>query len=360
MEIKKHILFLCLFSILLVTVVPMISASEDETESEYETAVYYKVRKGDTLWDISKRFFDSPFLWPDVWKENKQISNPHWIYPGDQIRLHQDISGFDIETLEPEPKEEVGPEAVSVIEPTPEQPPESDEPDEPAYVMFSPIDRIGFIKQTPVKASGTIFKAQDDNQLIKTDDIIYIRKLSSESFEPGSQFTIYRLIQHKEFPDSTFIGGIQHYLVGLAQITVNEPQFAVGKIIRSYRSIQTDDQVIPFKGRSPKIIIAQSKEDMRGRIIGSEENLGIMGEEAVAFIDKGELDGMVPGQIYRVFYQEKMRESPKYPKEILLTPIDIGTIFILHIEDKTATVLITDAKRAITPGAMFRTPLGKE
>ena len=81
-----------------------------------------------------------------------------------------------------------------------------------------------------------------------------------------------------------------------------------------------------------------------------------MGEETVAFIDKGQQDGMAPGQQYRVFYQEKMRESQINPKEVMLTPIDIGTIFILHTEDSTSTVLITDAKRAITPGAMFRTP----
>ena len=356
MEIKKHILFLCLFSIILATLAPMASASEEQTAPEYETGVYYKVRKGDTLWDISKRFFDSPVLWPDLWKENKQITNPHWIYPGDQIRLHQDISGFDIETIEPEPEEEPKPEAV--IEPTP--PPEQIL--EPAYIVFNPIDRIGFIKKSPLTASGTIFKSQDDNRLVRTGDTIYIRKLHDESFDPGSRFTIYRTIRHGKLPGSDFTGGTQHYLVGVAQIIVNEPQFAVGEIIRSYRSIQTDDLLIPYHERSQKIIITESKEGIRGRIIGSEGNRTIMGEETVAFIDKGELDGMVPGQSYRVFYQEKMRESPRYPKEIMLTPIDIGTIFILHTEDNTATVLITDAQRAISPGAMFRTPTppGKE
>lgn len=354
MEIKKHILSLCLFFIILATLVPMAPASEEQTASEYETGVYYKVRKGDTLWDISKRFFDSPILWPDLWKENKQITNPHWIYPGDQIRLHRDISGFDIEAIEPEPEKEPEPEAVIEPTPTPEQRPE------PAYVVFNSMNRIGFIKKSPVTASGTIFKSQDDNRLVRTGDTIYIRKLNDESFDPGSRFTIYRIIRHGKLQGSDFTGGTQHYLVGLAQITINEPQFAVGKIIRSYRSIRTDDLLIPYQERSQKIIITESKEDIRGKIIGSEENQVIMGEEAVVFIDKGELDGMAPGQIYRVFYQEKMRESPRYPKKIMLTPIDIGTIFILHTEDNTSTVLITDARRAISPGAMFRTPPVKE
>jgi len=52
-----------------------------------ETKAYYIVREGDTLWDITEHFYSDPYLWPAVWGENGQITNPHLIYPGDPIYL---------------------------------------------------------------------------------------------------------------------------------------------------------------------------------------------------------------------------------------------------------------------------------
>lgn len=45
------------------------------------------VVKGDTLWDITGHYLGNPFQWPSIWKQNPQIKNAHWIYPGDTVHL---------------------------------------------------------------------------------------------------------------------------------------------------------------------------------------------------------------------------------------------------------------------------------
>ncbi len=51
---------------------------------------FYTVRRGDTLWDISKIFLTSPWRWPQLWGMNmEQVRNPHRIYPGQELVLER-------------------------------------------------------------------------------------------------------------------------------------------------------------------------------------------------------------------------------------------------------------------------------
>jgi LysM domain len=48
----------------------------------------HTVKRGDTLWDISKLFLKSPWRWPQLWGMNlDEIKNPHLIYPGQVLLL---------------------------------------------------------------------------------------------------------------------------------------------------------------------------------------------------------------------------------------------------------------------------------
>jgi nucleoid-associated protein YgaU len=41
-----------------------------------ESGLYYTVEKGDTLWDISQHFYDSPWVWPDLWQKKRLYCQP--------------------------------------------------------------------------------------------------------------------------------------------------------------------------------------------------------------------------------------------------------------------------------------------
>ena len=53
----------------------------------------YHVKKGDSLWLISKRVFKDAELWPYIFDSNRtKISNPHWIYPGQTFDFRSDTN----------------------------------------------------------------------------------------------------------------------------------------------------------------------------------------------------------------------------------------------------------------------------
>lgn len=321
-----------------------------EPKVDYEAGFYYTVQKGDTLWDLSQRFSDTPWQWPDLWRENKQIPNPHWIYPGERIRLYRKTEKHRVQAA---PKTEVPAVAPQVEATITER-----KPKPPVDFLYSNIDRVGFIREPIVQPLGVIFKSLDDKKLISEGDTVYIRYPDSgkvTEFTPGMRLTVYRNLGPKDEDPTVGSNGTQHYLLGVVEITKSEPEYGMAKVVDTYRAILLNDKVMVYEPRSPIVAVVDSTPGIKGTIITAEDHTKMLGNLVIGFIDKGTDDQIVPGQIYTIYYQETVPLGAG-KKEVTLNPVDIGSLLVLRTEKNTSTVVITDNSRKITPGQPIRTP----
>ncbi len=98
----------------------------------------HTVKRGDTLWDIAKTYYNDPFLWPEIYRVNTDVvEDPHWIYPGEVLRI-PDESTF----RQPAPDE--------VLPPPP--PPAPVEPAPPPKRVPSFADMIAAARTHAVRA----------------------------------------------------------------------------------------------------------------------------------------------------------------------------------------------------------------
>ena len=348
MHTKTNLIGVIFLSILSIAVLANYSAgraAESTTGQgpavvEHETGFYYTVQKGDTLWDLSQQFSNSPWQWTELWRENEQIANPHRIYPGERLRLYR-REGAHKYGVDDADKDAQKPEFA---------------PDSIAH-YFSAIDLVGFIRKQAVEPHGTIYKVREKKEMIYEEDIVYIRPGGNASLAPGSRYTIYRTLKPIRAVHNNAYVGIQHYLTGIVEIIQQEEHFSIGKIIKSYRPIFVNDKLMPYNRRATRIALQKSQEGIQGRIIEGEEHQTMIGDTTIAFIDKGKADGIKPGQFYSLYYEDEHRVRTDSGDQAIFTPVDFGELLVIHIEDTTSTVLITRTEKEFGAGTTIRTPL---
>ncbi len=322
---------------------------------ESQTGFYYTIQKGDTLWDLSNHFNDSPWLWPELWEDNDQISNPHWIFPGERIRLYRKSGSQAITQTEAvKPAAEIQPVAVAPVKPA-----EGKKGTTP-YFVFPSIDRVGFIRKPPVSPSGTIFAVQGRKVMISEGDVVYIRPADDAAggvLIPGSRHTVFRLMEPTDDPLATETIGTQHYILGIVEVTEKDTDMVLAKVLKSFRTIRVDDLLMPFNERHSKIELKPSIPGIDGRIIISEDHTDLTGDYTVVFIDKGRADNLDVGQQYSIYSKQKIVLEKDEISSINLPPVDFGTFLVLHTEQTTSTVVITSTAKVIWPGERFRTPI---
>lgn len=177
-----------LLAICLSTTTFLVFAGEEELITDsYAPGFYYTIKKGDTLWDLSRKFYDSEWEWPAMWGQNTQLTNPHLIYPGMRIRLHQRVDAMK-HTDTGRPAEEA---PTIEAQAAPEEQSAAPAPlPETVYYVYPKISYIGFVQKLPKTgmlgkpvdplAMGMIFKTEgEEKTMISQGDKIYIKSIKS-------------------------------------------------------------------------------------------------------------------------------------------------------------------------------------
>jgi nucleoid-associated protein YgaU len=179
-------------------------AFADASEIRDNVPDRYIVVKGDTLWDISARFFKSPWKWPQIWGMNKDsINDPHWIYPGDVIVL--DRTTGTLRVGEAPSAESSGKVTIKL------SPKLRVEDSEHGAIPNIPIADIAPFLSQPLAISANalsdapiLIGTYEQHVLLGTDDIAYVKGLKENK---GIHWQVYRPGNALLDPDSKAVLG---------------------------------------------------------------------------------------------------------------------------------------------------------
>ena len=291
------------------------------------------VRRGDTLWDICFFYFNDPWQWPKIWSYNPQITNPHWIYPGDLVRLL--------------------PRGVFAAAPAAPAPAEPENPATPAPVDTLPapqrriqvgIKQTAFVEKSDLDTSITITGAVDEKTLLGTGDQVYLSYPAGKPPRVGDRYSIY-VPNNVVRSGGTEVGAYVHVLGTLQVQSVKQDKQATGVIVEANQEIERGAKVGPLLTTFRTVPPVLPKVDAQGTVVAMLTYEQLVGQGEVVFVDLGRRSGVEVGN--RMFVvrrgdalpgtmnRQTGQDDRKFPARAL------GQIVIVDVGDRISVGLVT-------------------
>ena len=316
----------------------------------------YVIQRGDTLWDLSGRYLESPWYWPKLWSYNPQVENPHWIFPGNELRLApagaqaparvdlvvtgeaasprelDDLTRGNIDRAEMIEDEDTvsvgGPYKIGGMRPR-----------GPAVL------RNSFVTANQLEASGKVVAAFEEKMILTTGDRIYGRFQDPDSVKVGQKFSVYRTEGTIVHPITNRTFGYKTVILGTARVTAVDPGKATSLVITFVNDgIERGDLIGPSMEQAQKpLFVRPNRSALDGYIIGVQPAIVTGAAEFnVVYLDRGKADGVEVGNTFEVvrsgdpLYEriDRPLNTPGLPREV------IGHVVVFDAQERASSAYV--------------------
>ena len=312
---------------------------------------------GDTLWDISDAYLGTPWVWPSVWIDNRDIENPHLIVPGDRIWITayemRRVNAEEAERLlAGQPKAADGDDAYAG--------PASDsfqslfQGEGPSnLVHVSSLEMTGLISEEQLEAAASIVDAVPERLMLSQGDRVYIG-LGEQEVSVGDQFTIFRTQERVFDPDTNRLLGYHVKLLGWIEVEETNAEVSLAVIRMSAGEMGLGDRVMPRERPILDIEVADSPKNVDGRISFFPSSRALMGSADYVYLNRGELDGLQVGsplEVYRIGWR-----APEPARGIRVEVPDrvIAQLLVVRARRQSAVALVRQTDTELELGDRFR------
>ena len=309
----------------------------------------HTVKRGDTLWDISKTYLGDAFLWPEIYRLNTDIiEDPHWIYPNESLKLPGQQPKVVAVTPPSAGAPSDAPKAVAPAAAVVEAPARETTAPQLLAPATSSI-RVGEYSAAPwvdarkgPSGSGYIVQAADipgvasvDRSMVHLYDKVFVSPPAGAG--PGRQvFLAYTF--------GPFIEDFGQIVIptGLIEVAKIAPpgEASVGRVVKMYGTMHGGQRLIPYD-TSGAVVLGRAAPVTNGsegtvRWIFREPVLPSLQDYVVLDISKR--DGVNVGDQIELY---QARQRANLDLELALPEVSIARGQVLRVIPFGATAIIT-------------------
>jgi hypothetical protein len=312
-----------------------------------EGATYYIIVRGDTLWDLSAKFLGNPFLWPQIWDQNRYITDAHWIYPGDplilpEVALVTDRAGEAGALVSNEPTEEGMPGQLTTAG---------------GDVLFPAIEEMALqcshyvVSDTEDQSLYVIGSEHGATKLAFADrDIVYLNKGSNSGVKSGDVYMLQHEAYEVKHPESGRNLGRKVEPTGWIRVILVQENSSTAVVERACVDMHAGDYAKPFEKASVPLILRRTpvtrlsppSGKAGGFVVDIGEDSMIAGTGQNVSVNLGTADGLAPGTILTVY--KIMYPSVPTSRNVL------GELAVVAVRETTATARILSSNDHIMNG----------